>query len=261
MRYKLFFIVVVISFLASSCSSDMDSIVRKLVPEEAIAVGDSAVDFYLAKDSEGLKSIAGPSFRAEATEDALNNVYAFRGEGEFISKKIIGGKFSSSTATGTRAIISYEIEMSNKYLVIVTTLKKSEAQFLLLGLNVNVMESPYSEAVAFSISNKTPVHYLVLGLTIFVPLFILLTLIACIRKKNMRRKILWCIFILFSFGSVTFNWQTAATSFSILQFQFLGAGFLLTDAWYFTVGFPLGAILWWIRHGRPRHTGAVGEKI
>ncbi len=252
MQYFKIYIVIVVAFLASSCSPDMESMVRKFVPEDAIAVSDLAVDHYLEKNSEGLMSIADPSLKTEATEAALIKLYDFRGDGEVISKKIIGGNFKTSTSTGTSAEVTYEIEMSDRYLIIATVLQKTENQFRLLGLNVNVMETSYSESVTFSFAGKTPTHYIIFGLTILVPLFILFTLIACIRKKGMKRKILWCIFILFSFGSVTFNWATAALSFSILQFQLFGAGFVLTDAWYFKVGIPLGAILWWIMHGRSR---------
>lgn len=242
------FLILVVCML-TACSVDIESVVRKLVPEEAMVVSDRAVEYYLTQDSEGLRKLGDQGLKEQATDEALNHLYSFIGEGDVLSKNVIGGSFNASTNSGTIAEASYEIEFSDRYLTIGVRLVKIEGEFRLNSFTVNVLDDSYSEQLAFSLGGKSPIHYLILALTIFVPIFILGTLVACIRRRGMKRRILWTIFIIFGVSSITFNWTTGNITYSVLQFQLFGAGFELAEAWYFTVGLPLGAISWWFKHG------------
>lgn len=259
MRYLVSCALITISFFMSSCalgSGDIEAGVRKLVPDKAIETSDLVIEFYIEKNSDGLKSIMQQSLAVDATEDALNDIYSYLSDDEIVSTKIIGGNTSANTATGVRADVIYEIEMNDGYLRVFTRLQKNAGQFQLWAFSVESTEISYADSTAFSFANKTPIHFAIFGLAVSVPVFILVTLIACIRRKNMKRKILWTIFILFGLSSTTLNWNTGSMSFSVLYLQFFGAGFLLEDAWYLSVGIPLGAILWWIKY-RPKDHSAL----
>ncbi len=122
-------------------------------------------------------------------------------------------------------------------------------------------QSP-SKTTSFSLKGKSFKHYLILLLTVLVPAFILATLVKCIRTKGLRHKWLWIIFILFGVYGISFNWYTGNLGWSfisktsnsgyhieIINLILFGVG--ITKAgplapWIFEIGFPLGAVLFWI---------------
>lgn len=230
---------------------NIEDTIRRTLPDAAVQVSDRAVEYFLLKDSEGLRSIAAPEFIEQATDDALVKLYAYRGSGELISKEIIGAKTFASTASGASVLVNYSVELSDKNLVISVVLKKYERDYLLTTLNVNSAEKAPSGIPPISLAGKSPVHFGVMALSIGIPIFILGTLVACLRTKGVKRRILWAIFILFGVGSVTFNWSTGAIGLSLLRFNLFGVGVLYENSWIFRIGVPLGAIFWWARQRHP----------
>lgn len=126
-------------------------------------------------------------------------------------------------------------------------------------------ESRPSNLHEFSFENKTWKHFIFFGLLIAVPLFIVLTAIACTFSKPLKRKWLWLIFILFGFWGAELNWTTGeiqnnffqasdvGVNFQLFSFHLLGAGFVKSghfQPWIITVGIPLGAVLYWLGPAR-----------
>jgi hypothetical protein len=120
---------------------------------------------------------------------------------------------------------------------------------LILGFHVNPIPKSLQELNAFTFDNKSIVHYSIFGFTIIIPLFIIFSLIQCIRTK-IKRKWLWLLFILIGIGQITLNWTDGNVGFNPLSIQLLGAGVLKASMfapWTFTVSIPLGAIWFTIK--------------
>ncbi len=84
----------------------------------------------------------------------------------------------------------------------------------------------------------------------FIPLFILATLVECVRTPIPRRKWLWVLFILLGFGSIQLNWTTADYAIQAFHVNLLGAGAVASGRyapWVLSFGIPLGAITFWSR--------------
>ena len=118
-----------------------------------------------------------------------------------------------------------------------------------------------SSANQFALSGKSWLHYLVFTLLIGVPVFIIVTTIACVRNKYVKLKWAWVPFILVGVWGITFNWTTGAIQnelffstpdgmrFSLFQIHILGAGFYKMGVfapWIIQIGTPLGAMLYWL---------------
>lgn len=137
---------------------------------------------------------------------------------------------------------------------------------LVTNVSITPFDTVPSRSNAFTFENKGPLHYVTAFLLVFLPVFMLVTAIACIMNKKMPRgwKFAWVPFILIALWGYDFNWTTGAwqlhlfsvgpTDFQInfLKAQFLGVGIAkygYFQPWIISIGSPIGALCYWI-YGR-----------
>jgi hypothetical protein len=113
---------------------------------------------------------------------------------------------------------------------------------------------PLAAANAFTLSEKTPTHYLYLALAI---LAMLTCVTGAIFAGVQRLGIPWILISLVGVGSFDINWTTGATRFDPASIHLLGAGYVRAGdvaPWVLTWSLPLGTILmlivWWQRKRR-----------
>lgn len=129
-------------------------------------------------------------------------------------------------------------------------LKRAGEGLSVVDFGVYRTDGSQRELNKFVLQGKSPWHYAILTLALAVPLFIIITLIVCVRTPIPRRKWLWVIFILGGIGSVGTNWTTGALEFNLLQYLVLGGSALASSEhapWVITAGFPLGALIFWFK--------------
>lgn len=142
-------------------------------------------------------------------------------------------------------------------------------------LDVRVMERRPSDLLDFTLEGRGPLHYVFFVLLFAVPAFCLVTAIACVLKKGVKRKWLWVPFILIGVWGVEFNWTTGGIGtdllrvgpqgvyFQLIRFKLLGAGYLKSGVlapWIVSIGLPLGAILYWVFPARRRPQPAARDR-
>lgn len=125
-----------------------------------------------------------------------------------------------------------------------------------------------------SFEGKGWLHYVMFGLLIGVPVFMIGTAILCFIEKRVKRRWAWIPFILVGFWGVTFNWTTGALQtelfqigpngvhVQILAIHLLGAQIVTYgpfQPWLLTVGSPLGAIVYLVRRRFRKNTGEPGK--
>jgi hypothetical protein len=97
---------------------------------------------------------------------------------------------------------------------------------------------------------KSALHYLILVLAFIVPIFIVVSLVCCVKTPIPKRKWLWVFCILGGTGTISINWSTGVYELRLLQYQLLGAAAVASGEyapWLVTAGFPLGAIIFWLK--------------
>lgn len=151
--------------------------------------------------------------------------------------------------------IELEYEFSNTWIVanMVLETKAGSNKTWIAGVHVVPLPQSLEETNAFRLKGKSPLHYVVLALAIFMPLFMLVTAIVAGFSPIPRWKWLWIIFILFGFGQFNLNWTTGATGLVPLSFEVLGAMYKqdgFTGPIIISFGIPVGAILFWIRRNK-----------
>jgi hypothetical protein len=206
--------------------------------------------------------LRGPNFAKECTKIAD----AFPG-GEPISSRAVGQHlqtrlpFDGKPKT-TNYVLSKEYEFPSGWMMLVVQYRMAGEEFTLLGLRIFELPASLEETNRFTLEGKGPLHFLVLGGVVVIPLFIITTVVICVRTP-IRRKWLWILFILFGIGSFVLNWSTGEYSIQPLTFRLLGASGLQTPfgPWVFGISFPLGAILFLLKRRKLLKTPAAAPPL
>lgn len=148
--------------------------------------------------------------------------------------------------------LTYEYEFPAAWRLANILLRKAVGVIRIEGIHIYSLPESLETRNAFSLANKSPLHYAFFGLAIFIPIFCIVALIACVRTRVPKRKWLWIILILLGFFSLKFNWTTGQIGVIPLSFTLLGAAY--TQQFFgpviIQIAAPIGAILFWLR--RPR---------
>lgn len=116
-----------------------------------------------------------------------------------------------------------------------------------------VSNAELQRQASFTLLGKSPVHYFVLGLFILVPLIILAALIDLVRARNIKRKWLWALGIVWGFGALQINWLTGDWRLGLLNIFLFGSAIFRSPIgpWVLTTSLPVFAIIFLMRDRRP----------
>jgi hypothetical protein len=235
--------------LVCGCGSgDPAGLVRRFIPpaDEAIATN------YIALLREGrfelIQKDIDPSFKDTFTSDLLSRMAAVIPKQDPLSVKVVSARiFQESDRYEVN--FGFEYQFPTNWIVInVATLKKG-GMTTLIGFHVYRCSDSLENFNKFRLEGKGPTQYVVLALAIAIPIFIIYSLVTCIRTKLTGRKWLWIIFILVGLGRLGVDWTTGHWSISPFYFLLFGASAFASpySAWTVSVAVPVGAILFWIR--------------
>ncbi|HEY0257950.1 MAG TPA: hypothetical protein VGC39_10945 [Candidatus Methylacidiphilales bacterium] len=153
--------------------------------------------------------------------------------------------FTTFTSKTEKTVLYYQIQYPHAWLAGNVLLERESGNLLVLGAHFNPIKDSLEVLNRFTLEGKGPLHYVVLALTVLIPLFILYALILCIRSP-IRRKWLWILFILFGFLKLRFDWTSGLYDFQLLSVSLFGAGVFQSgpySPWIFSLAIPVGAIV------------------
>ncbi len=238
-------IVLLMTF--SGCG-DPDSLIKKFTPPEDEAIATNYIALLRQNKFEPIEKDLDPSLRGALTQDTLVKMAQAIPVQDPISVKVIGAQ-QVRNPSFYRINLSFEYQFPSKWLLINVATQKKDGVSTIIGFNVYPLSDSLENLNKFTLPGKNLLEYATLAFAILIPLFILYTLVLCIRTKMEKRKWLWIIFILIGLGKFTVNWTTGQWNFTPLSFQLLGAGTFAPpySAWLISISLPLGAILFLIR--------------
>ena len=146
--------------------------------------------------------------------------------------------------------VTYQYEYQGKWLLINVAFRKLfEKDIEIKGFTITPLSQPLQEINKFTFKGKGYIHYIFLFLCISIPVFIIFSLIVCIRTKfNKPTKWLWIILILIGIGKFSLNWTTGQIGFQFLSIQLLGSGAVSASSyapWIIMFSLPIGVVLFW----------------
>lgn len=247
---KYFFKLIVIAlipFCMISCG--YDEISEKLIPKEESDFAKEFLSKLKSRDFEYVQSLLSHEIAAQIDDELLVKMADHFRSGELISTKIIGSQVNIFNGEW-KGNFTFEYEFESGWNLANTALRKTSNGYEVIGLNVYQPDKSQKEINAFKLSAKTPLQYIVLVFSVVVPLFIFVTLIACIKTPIPSKKWVWIIFVFLGVGAIQVNWTNGLYSLQLLSLNLFGASASAAGPaapWIVSASMPLGAIMFWIK--------------
>lgn len=244
LRVVLSFLVFLVASLAHADLSD-----NVLVPQAEMNFAKNYLNDLREKNFEAVLNHIDPELFGQVSTEKLEEIAAYFPAGKLLSTELIGSQVNTFDDTW-QGNFSFEYEFESGWAVANVVMKRIADKTTVIGFNVYKTDASQKALNKFELTGKSALHYIILALACIVPLFIIISLVYCIKTPIPKRKWLWVLFILGGIGTVSINWSTGAFWFNILQYQILGAAALASSEyspWIITAGFPLGAIIFWLK--------------
>jgi hypothetical protein len=240
--------------LLAACAPDM---FERLLTPETRAFADQVQDALITRDAQRLRPLMDPELAARLSEEAVAADLETAPAAPASQKTLNATKQStvttagaSSVATLTRELTAPDGAVTLLHMVIGT----SGDRPVLQQLNVVLVTEEMRAAGRLELAGKTPLHFIVLALAIAFPVIILATLVAIVRTRRLKRRILWFLFALVGVGTFTLDWANSFWNLNPLSFLLLGSAFQQVPytTVYLQAALPLGAILFWFMRSTGR---------
>jgi hypothetical protein len=227
-----------------------------LVPKEEAAFAKNYSQKIQTKDFAYVKSMLDPSLSSQTSEQDLLKIANYFPSGKLLSTELIGSQVNTFNSVW-QGNFSYEYHFENGWALANVVLRRNENKLIVVGFHVYQTKASQKELNKFTLQGKSILQYTILAGSTLIPLFILASLIACVKTPIPKKKWLWIIFILGGIGTISTNWTTGEYGFKIVQYQLFGSAAVAASEyspWVITAGFPLGAIIFWFKRNKWKST-------
>lgn len=219
-------------------------LMEKFASREDQAVARDYIEQLRHHQFDRIEAAMDPSLAGPGLPQTLERMAALFPAGEPTSATLVGARSSASSDSST-INLTYELGFSGKWVLTNVAVRKQRGNTTIVGFNVYPRTQSLAAANRFTLSGKSALQYAVLALTVLVPVFVLWTLVLCVRTPLRTRKWPWVLAILLGAGEFTVDWTTGQWGFSWLTVQLLGASATapLYGSWTLGVSLPLGALV------------------
>lgn len=229
--------------LIASCS--YEDTLNSILPKEESEFAKGYLENLRNKKFEDLKKPLSKELLTPDVESRMAQAASYFPEGKPLEIRAIGANVHT-TPDKWLANLSYQYYFDNGWAVANILLEREKEGLVVKRVNVTRLPKPLEEIYAFDFKGKKAVHYVFLVLAIAIPLFILYSLILCIRTPINKKKWLWVVFILVGVVAFRLDWTTGQFAVQLVNINLLGAGTAKASPYaplILTISIPLGAII------------------
>lgn len=230
----------------ASCSRQ--DAIDHLAPARETTLARSALSDLRHGRLDALKAQLDPKLLSSGIDDTLKQMQGYFPPGEPRSIKTVGAYTQYMNGT-KRVSMTFEYQFDSAWAVGNVVLQQQGDHETIEGIHVERLAQSLEQTNAFSLRDKGPGQWLIVGLACVIPLFCLFAFVLCLRTPIRRRKWLWAIFTLLGVTTLRVNWTTGHFAVQLLSVQLFGASVMrpLYGAWIVAISFPLGAIIFLLR--------------
>jgi hypothetical protein len=224
---------------------DQEAMFERFVPKEEAALAKQVIAQVAARDYASVEAQLDPNLRSSDLRSKLEEMARQVPSKEPKSIRVVGTQ-TNHTNSATNFNLTFEYQYDNAWLIANAVLERRDGKVVVQGLHFVPRSQSLATENAFTLSQRSVLHYLVLALAVVIPLLVLYALVMCVKTKIPKRKWLWLLFVAVGFVQFQFNWTTGAWGIQPLSFALLGAGFYKAGPvapYVFTLAFPLGALV------------------
>lgn len=247
---RFIYLTVILIIGLTSCNPKIDF--SKIVPSQ---IDKFAIDFMIEVHKGNLDSclnLMSNDLKNGLGSQKLNNSHAFIKNYSLDSVRLINA--NKRTLYGDNGFTDYWVEyeyfLTDKFLYSSIGIREQNGILTIMSFDGSVANESAENAHKFHLKGKGFLHYLFLAFAILIPIFILISLIFVIKTKQLKRKWLWIIGVLFGFIKFSINWTTGQVGFSLINISILGAGYSKSGniaPWILSFSFPIVAIIFWYK--------------
>lgn len=254
---RAFLIILFLSML-TLVGCDQKAMFRKLSPERDVVFAKSYLAALQANSLDIIEAQLDPALRSPQIISSLQSMVTLFPDGQPKSIQLVEIQYLPNN--GVKNIsLTFEYEYPSKWVLATVVLQPQGASFKVTGVRLKSLDDSLESINRFNILGKDFINYVVLYFAILVPIFILASLIQCIRAPIARRKWAWILFIIIGVCTFRLNWTDGSGVMSFVAFQLFGAGYVRLGLYapiMLSVSFPLGAIIFQLRRKDLKKAGS-----
>jgi hypothetical protein len=227
---------------------DQKALLQRFIPKDDDTFARHFVEMVRKGDYVAAQQTLDSTVRSDETIKGLQTLHEIFAHGEPLAFDTIGCDIVTSQGT-RRTNLNYQIHFPDSWVVGNVYLERKSDSIHILSSRFQPIADSLEVLNRFSLRGKQPFQYVVLAACIIIPLFILYTLVVCIRSR-VRRKWLWIIFILIGFFQLRVDWTSGRFDLQPLSFALFGASALRASPyapWVLGCAVPIGAIIFLAR--------------
>jgi hypothetical protein len=225
---------------------DQKALFAKFIPQAQATAAKALIASLQSREFQPILNQMDPVFKTPDLPEKLAKMAEFFPPEQPLSIDAVG----SNTFLGGDAPqynLTFQYQFPKKWLLANVAFKENkDGSRTINGLNVYPLTDSLENIHAFRFDGKTPQHFVILAAAALVPLFVLYSLVLCIRTPIPKRKWLWILFILFPIGQLAFSWTEGSFKLNPFSLQMFGGGFFKAGPYapiILWVALPIGAIL------------------
>jgi hypothetical protein len=233
------------SVFISGC--DPITLIKNELPKESDAFSRNFIEDLRSGDIDSAHERLAEDFKDEEVFRQLKVLSEQLSASELLELNlIIYSRVKGMINKNERSQFTYEFVFEEGWGVANVVVDFLEDTRVITGIYFEPLDRPLAEINQFSLKGKDYNHYIMFAFAILVPLFVLCTIIHCIRSFK-RHSTLWVLFMLLGIGNASINWTSGATSMNIISMSTLWAPGIrdgASGAWYISFAVPIGSIVY-----------------
>jgi hypothetical protein len=236
-----------------SCSPpDLDTFAREHTTPNERAFAKNYLRLLARAQIDSATALLAPDLRTDTVAEGLRVVSGLLRDADLDSLHLIGVNVFDNAGTQSRDVnLSYEVPATGtRWLSANVATRSTKGHILVIGFSAHPLPGRLEEVHAFTLANKSFVHYVWLALAVLMPLVTIATVILVVRAKEMPRRWLWAVVALIASPAFTLNWTTGQSTLANNLFVLFGAAFGRPGAaapWLLTFAMPIGALVAYLR--------------
>lgn len=252
-KRKFVLMLILSCLLSSGCNSNdfLRNSLNKMAPDDDEAFAKECLTALRNGDFQTVIKHSDPQIVKPGIEYDLTRISNLLAHGDPLALELVGCNVFS-TSEKRRTNLTYQYQFADAWVLAAVTIDSIGDSKKVIGVNVNPIPRSLGDLNAFTLSGKSIKHYMLMTIAVIVPIFIIFTIVVCVRTK-MRKKWLWVLFILIGVAGLKLNWTTGQIGLQPISFHLLGSGISkmgLYAPWILTISFPLGAVMFLIKRNK-----------
>jgi hypothetical protein len=249
-------LMILAALLLASCL-DEKALVQKFAPKGDDEFARQFVELLRVGRYDEVNVMLDRTLAGASDRRKLEELHKIIDRGPPTGFELIGantGFISAGTASKRDTTLTYQLQFRDTWVVVSIQIQTDATGPHVESASFQPVPDSLRVLNRFTLQNKSLIHYLFLAACILIPVFIIATIVVCVRSR-VRRRWLWIIFILVAFGQFQLNWTTGEWGFRLISFLLLGAAFSRHSSYaplMLSVGFPLGAVIFLLCQHRLR---------